>query len=211
MPINRIRPVKWLCPEYPRRALVWSLGALRFARLRPLCGERVQKFHNEVQSGRLLCLVNSARLWLRSRGRQQRGRGDNDGCGKGDRGACRTVDERHQRRHRLVGGRTGRERLGSGNQEARDNAIDGYLNDTDPARSEKYGFRSGQNPQLAWSWFRDYPVGFNGVPHVLFKTILDLDPNDPDPTLQRLPGFGSTSRQCRSDRGRLLDVRSHRA
>jgi processive rubber oxygenase RoxA-like protein len=68
----------------------------------------------------------------------------------------------------------------------RDGALEGYLNDTDPARAQKYGFRSGQNPQLAWSWFRDYPVGFNGVPFVLFKTILDLDPNDPDPALQRI-------------------------
>jgi hypothetical protein len=68
----------------------------------------------------------------------------------------------------------------------RNAAIDGYLSDTDPARSEKYGFRRGQNPQLAWSWFRDYPVGFNGVPFVLFKTILDLDPNDADPALQRI-------------------------
>ena len=58
----------------------------------------------------------------------------------------------------------------------RERAIDGYLNDADPGRAAKYGFRSGQNPRLAWSWFRDNPVGFNGVPFVLFKTILDLDP-----------------------------------
>ena len=58
----------------------------------------------------------------------------------------------------------------------REQAIDGYLNDADPEHAEKYGFRSGQNPRLAWSWFRDNPVGFNGVPFVLFKTILDLDP-----------------------------------
>src|SRR6476646_8370976 len=43
----------------------------------------------------------------------------------------------------------------------RDSAIEGYLNDTDPGRAAKYGFRSGQNPQLAWRWFREYPVGFN--------------------------------------------------
>jgi mono/diheme cytochrome c family protein len=66
----------------------------------------------------------------------------------------------------------------------RERAINGYLNDTDPARAEKYGFRSGQNPQLAWSWFRDNPVGFNGVPFVLFKTLLDLDPNHENPTLR---------------------------
>jgi hypothetical protein len=68
----------------------------------------------------------------------------------------------------------------------RDRAIEGYLNDTDPARAAKYGFRSGQNPQLAWSWFKDYPVGFNGVPFVLFKTILDLDPDHDNPALRRI-------------------------
>src|SRR5215510_4206068 len=68
----------------------------------------------------------------------------------------------------------------------RDDAIEGYLNDTDAGRAAKYGFRSGQNPRLAWSWFREYPVGFNGVPFVLFKTIIDLDPNDADPTLQKI-------------------------
>ena len=66
----------------------------------------------------------------------------------------------------------------------RDHAIQGYLDDSDPARAQTYGFRSGQNPQLAWSWFLDNPVGFNGVPFVLFKTILDLDPNHANPTLR---------------------------
>jgi hypothetical protein len=68
----------------------------------------------------------------------------------------------------------------------RDAAIAAYLNDDDPARAAKYGFRSGQTPRLAWSWFRDNPVGFNGVPYVLFKTILDLDPNDSNPTLRAI-------------------------
>src|SRR5687767_7553497 len=66
----------------------------------------------------------------------------------------------------------------------RERAIDGYLSDADPEHAKKYGFRSGQNPHLAWSWFRDNPVGFNGVPFVLFKTILDLDPDHPDPALR---------------------------
>src|SRR5512145_284277 len=35
----------------------------------------------------------------------------------------------------------------------RDRAIEGYLSDADPARAEKYGFRSGQHPRLAWNWF----------------------------------------------------------
>ena len=68
----------------------------------------------------------------------------------------------------------------------RQRAIDGYLDDTDPVRAEKYGFRSGQNPQLAWQWFKNNPVGFNGVPFVLFKTILDLDPNHENPTLRTI-------------------------
>ena len=83
----------------------------------------------------------------------------------------------------------------------REQAIDGYLNDTDPARAEKYGFRSGQNPRLAWSWFRDNPVGFNGVPFVLFKTILDLDPNHAEPdAARRSRASGSARRSCRPDR-----------
>jgi hypothetical protein len=68
----------------------------------------------------------------------------------------------------------------------RQRAIDGYLDDTDPVRAEKYGFRSGQNPQLAWHWFRNNPVGFNGVPFVLFKTLLDLDPDHENPTLRTI-------------------------
>jgi hypothetical protein len=70
--------------------------------------------------------------------------------------------------------------------EKRERAIASYLDDADPVRAEKYGFRSGQHPRMAWSWFRDNPVGFNGVPFVLFKTILDLDPNHSHPTLRRI-------------------------
>ena len=68
----------------------------------------------------------------------------------------------------------------------RDHAIQEYLDDADAGRAEKYGFRSGQNPRLAWSWFRNNPVGFNGVPFVLFKTILDLDPNESNATLRAI-------------------------
>jgi hypothetical protein len=68
----------------------------------------------------------------------------------------------------------------------RDHAIQEYLDDADAGRAEKYGFRSGQNPRLAWNWFRNNPVGFNGVPFVLFKTILDLDPNDSNATLRAI-------------------------
>lgn len=68
----------------------------------------------------------------------------------------------------------------------RERAIDAYLNDADASRAEKYGFRSGQNPRLAWDWFRNNPVGFNGIPFVVLKTILDLDPNHPQPSLRAL-------------------------
>ena len=66
----------------------------------------------------------------------------------------------------------------------RDRALEAYLNDADPERAAKYGFRSGQDPRLAWNWFKDNPVGFNGVPFVLFKTLIDLDPNHANPTLR---------------------------
>jgi hypothetical protein len=68
----------------------------------------------------------------------------------------------------------------------RTTAIQAYLADDDPARASTYGFRQGQTPKLAWNWFQDNPVGFNGVPFVLFKTLIDLDPNHPDPDLRAL-------------------------
>jgi hypothetical protein len=68
----------------------------------------------------------------------------------------------------------------------RERVIASYLNDADPDRAAKYGFRSGQNPRMAWAWFNDNPVGFNGLPFVLFKTIIDLDPNHADPTLRTI-------------------------
>ena len=95
----------------------------------------------------------------------------------------------------------------------RERAIQGYLDDADPVRAEKYGFRSGQTPRLAWSWFRNNPVGFNGVPFVLFKTILDLDPNHAEPVVAR----HRSNLEARGDRaGRSghacarVDARSHR-
>ena len=74
----------------------------------------------------------------------------------------------------------------SAEADKRDRAIEGYLDDADPGRAAKYGFREGQNPQLAWRWFRDNPIGFNGVPFVLFKTLLDLDPNHQNASLRAI-------------------------
>jgi hypothetical protein len=68
----------------------------------------------------------------------------------------------------------------------RDRAIAAYLDDADPANAATYGFRRGQNPQLAWRWFQSNPVGFNGLPFVLFKTLLDLDPNHANPDLRAI-------------------------
>ena len=123
-----------------------------------------------------------ARRHLRVRGRQARG-------------TAGAVSRRHPRGDRVVGRPTGGHRLAVGDVK-RDQAVNGYLSDTDPGRAAKYGFRSGQNPQLGWSWFRDYPVGFNGVPFVLFKTMLDLDPNHANPTLRASPASGNAKPRC---------------
>ncbi|MCH7894449.1 MAG: hypothetical protein IH907_08075 [Proteobacteria bacterium] len=58
----------------------------------------------------------------------------------------------------------------------REQELYSYLNDTDPARAEKYGFRAGQNPALAWNWYDQHPIGYGGMPYVLLQTLLSLDP-----------------------------------
>ncbi|HTV00256.1 MAG TPA: hypothetical protein VMF13_06965 [Luteitalea sp.] len=68
----------------------------------------------------------------------------------------------------------------------REDAIRGYLDDADPGHAATYGFRAGQHPRLAWAWFRHNPVGFNGVPFVLLKTLLDLDPNHENEQLRKI-------------------------
>ncbi len=66
---------------------------------------------------------------------------------------------------------------------------------------------------MAWDWFVNNPVGFNGVPAVLLKTIFDLDsgrsgsePPRPRPHLEA-PGY-----ECRRDPAlrRDVDDGSHR-
>ena len=62
-----------------------------------------------------------------------------------------------------------------------------FLSDTDPIRAEKYGFREGQYPALAWSWFDQHPIGYGGIPKVLLQTFLSLDPaTEKDPHLLKL-------------------------
>ena len=58
----------------------------------------------------------------------------------------------------------------------REQELHTYLNDTDPARAEKYGFRAGHTPALAWNWFDQHPIGYGGMPYVLLQTLLSLDP-----------------------------------
>src|SRR3954466_10769443 len=55
-----------------------------------------------------------------------------------------------------------------------DLAISRCLHGSHPEHAKAYGFRQGQTPKLASAWFQNNPVGFNGVPFVLLKTILDL-------------------------------------
>ena len=69
-------------------------------------------------------------------------------------------------------------------RDRREAQITAYLNDRNSEGAEKFGFRSGHHPALAWNWFDRHPVGFNGVPNVLLQTLLSLDPaSERDPRL----------------------------
>jgi hypothetical protein len=57
----------------------------------------------------------------------------------------------------------------------RDAVLSSYLYYDGADSDSKYGFRAGQNPKMAWKWFEEAPVGFNGVPFVILKTLLNLD------------------------------------
>jgi hypothetical protein len=76
----------------------------------------------------------------------------------------------------------------------RDRAIQGYLQDANPEDAAQYGFRSGQHPSMAWSWFQDNPVGFNGLPFVLLKRSLISIQTIPTPRCARSPASGSAIR-----------------
>lgn len=82
-------------------------------------------------------------------------------------------------------------KTGSGDwtQEAlrRERELRAYLYDSDPDRAKKYGFRQGHDPNLAWNWFTQHPIGYGGVPYVLLQTIFSLDPkSESDPYLKKI-------------------------
>ena len=189
MSINRIRPVKGSVLTISAEPLPDRQCFLaRFARLRPLCRESASRNSTTSRIAVVFCVLLT--LLVCGCGRQAANEGT---ATKATTAAVATgtaglvgplTNDTSDDIVSWVDGQVVTD--WAAEIKKRDNALEGYLNDADPGRAAKYGFRSGQNPQLAWSWFRDYPVGFNGVPFVLFKTIIDLDPNDPDPALQKI-------------------------
>ena len=91
----------------------------------------------------------------------------------------------------------------------RDRAIEGYLDDADPVAREKYGFRSGQNPRLAWSWFREQP---GRIQRRAVRAVQDDSRSRSESTRTRrcAPSreSGSARRPCRRDRARRPRGRS---
>ncbi len=62
-------------------------------------------------------------------------------------------------------------------REKRQRSIQRYLYEQDAVLSKQWGYRQAgraQSPYLGWKWFEEAPVGFGGVPFVVFKTINDL-------------------------------------
>jgi len=66
--------------------------------------------------------------------------------------------------------------------------LNAYLSDSDDTRAvNKYKFKEGHNPALAWNWFDQHPIGYGGMPYVLLQTILSLDPaTETNPHLLKL-------------------------
>ena len=58
----------------------------------------------------------------------------------------------------------------------REDELYNFLSDTDLNRAKAYMFDEGHTPALAWNWFDQHPIGYGGVPYVLLKTLLSLDP-----------------------------------
>ena len=61
-------------------------------------------------------------------------------------------------------------------RDRRRRVIDRYLSIEDADCAKKLGFSPDQNPKLAWEYFTRHPIGYGGVPLVLLKTLLSLDP-----------------------------------
>ena len=69
-------------------------------------------------------------------------------------------------------------------QARRQELLDSYLKDRNPADAARYHFRSApetHTPALAWNWFTSQPIGFGGMPHVLLQTLLSLNPAELKP------------------------------
>ena len=107
-------------------------------------------------------------------------------AGTGSGGLVGPLKDDTSERDRVLGRWTGRHRLGGG---SRRNAS-GPSTDisTTPIRSAPRSTVSaaGRIPGWPGAGSGNNPVGFNGVPFVLFKTILDLDPNHANPTLRAI-------------------------
>ena len=65
----------------------------------------------------------------------------------------------------------------------REGIISDYLRDASDETARRLGFEPGQTAAIAWKHFEDSPVGFNGLPYVLLKTLADLPLENTDPNL----------------------------
>ena len=92
----------------------------------------------------------------------------------------------------------------------REQELYGFLNDTDPARAAKYGFREGHTPKLGWNWFDQHPIGYGGVPYVLLQTILSLDPaTETDPYLKAVANIWKKESVIPSEQGKGVYTLDH--
>ena len=95
-------------------------------------------------------------------------------------------------------------------QKRREGELYAYINDTDASRAEKYGFKKGHTPKLAWDWFDNHPVGYGGVPYVLLQTILSLDPaTEEDPYLLAIANIWKKKSTIPSESGKNIYTLDH--
>jgi hypothetical protein len=60
-------------------------------------------------------------------------------------------------------------------RQIRETVIAQYLENNSSSNAVLLGFSENHTPSLGWNNFNNSPVGYNGVPYVLLKTILDLN------------------------------------